>query len=592
MASPWLIALVTTLLVALAGIYVSYQRDTPASYLRKTTAELRTDYDYVIAGGGTAGCVLAARLSEDSDSTVLLLEAGGSELEDSLTRWLTRLPTLTPSLMLLPHLSWQYRTVPQAQAAYGFTNKQIAWPAGRMLGGSSATNYMLYTRGLSTTYDAWAAGGATGWSYADVKPFFEKVEQVIELTPTSATYFQTLTDAFLAAGKFLQRSYSNGRASIGDFYQLSSAMVDGKRWHAGIGYLFPALNRPNLHVMTHAHVTKVNIDGKRATGVSFQTQSGEEAVVMATKDVIVSMGAVGSPTLLMLSGIGPRAHLQSLGIEVIADLPVGQNLQDHLFVPVRVTLNTSVSFTEAKVTTVSELLKYALLGTGMLTESVGMPAAGSVKLGDESTAELFLYLLNIGSTSRLYQLISGLSEEAWRRFAPGIYDPSAEGCFIAPTLVYAHARGNITLASRDPFQFPSINPQYLNNDHDVEVLIQGIRLAIKMAMTQPFQALGATYHIPDFHLCAHHPADTDALYGCIVKHIAMTMYHYAGTCKMGRSSDPATVVDPQLRVKGISGLRVVDASVMPAISGGNTMAPTLMLAEKTAVDIRQQHRSR
>ncbi|XP_014675292.1 PREDICTED: glucose dehydrogenase [FAD, quinone]-like isoform X2 [Priapulus caudatus] len=535
MASPWLIALVTTLLVALAGIYVSYQRDTPASYLRKTTAELRTDYDYVIAGGGTAGCVLAARLSEDSDSTVLLLEAGGSELEDSLTRWLTRLPTLTPSLMLLPHLSWQYRTVPQAQAAYGFTNKQIAWPAGRMLGGSSATNYMLYTRGLSTTYDAWAAGGATGWSYADVKPFFEKVEQVIELTPTSATYFQTLTDAFLAAGKFLQRSYSNGRASIGDFYQLSSAMVDGKRWHAGIGYLFPALNRPNLHVMTHAHVTK---------------------------------------------------------IEVIADLPVGQNLQDHLFVPVRVTLNTSVSFTEAKVTTVSELLKYALLGTGMLTESVGMPAAGSVKLGDESTAELFLYLLNIGSTSRLYQLISGLSEEAWRRFAPGIYDPSAEGCFIAPTLVYAHARGNITLASRDPFQFPSINPQYLNNDHDVEVLIQGIRLAIKMAMTQPFQALGATYHIPDFHLCAHHPADTDALYGCIVKHIAMTMYHYAGTCKMGRSSDPATVVDPQLRVKGISGLRVVDASVMPAISGGNTMAPTLMLAEKTAVDIRQQHRSR
>jgi choline dehydrogenase len=513
-------------------------------------------YDYVIVGAGSAGCVLAARLTEDPDVTVALIEAGGPDTDQEI-----HIPAAFGQ-QFKTRLDWDFDTDPEP----GLGGRRAYLPRGKSLGGSSSMNAMIYMRGNPADYDGWARGGADGWSWPEVRPYFLRAEDNEHgaddfhgaggpLTVSDGRSNHPLATAFVDAG--IQAGYEhnldfNGKSQFGvGTYQLTQR--DGMRCSAATAYLHPALERPNLTLLPFTLAQKVIITDNRATGVEV-FHDGTTEVLNADREVILSAGAYLSPQLLQLSGVGPGQLLQALGIEVIADLPVGENLQDH----VATVLNYRTS-TESLMTAATEQNAILLMteGRGPLTSNIG-EAGGFFR----SRPTLEHPDLQFHMAPVLFH-------------AEGMGPASEHGFAFGPCVLTPVSRGSVTLRSLRPDAAPRIQHNYLAAQEDRDCLIAGIRIALDLArqaalaslITGPFSVHAGDGPPPD-------GSDDDLLRW--TQRISGTIYHPTSTCSIG------PVVDPLLRVHGVDGLRVVDASVFPTVPRGNTNAPTIMTAEKAA----------
>ncbi len=526
-------------------------------------------FDTIIIGAGSAGCVIAARLSADSTRRVLLLEAGGTDRS-----FFCKKPGMIALIHTVPQLKarydWGYKTAPRARTL----NRKIPYTRGRVLGGSSAINGMVFVRGNRANFDAWAAEGCTGWSFEDVLPLFKKLEDYdggpSDLRGSGGPIAVTTTDdlspvslAFQSAvaktcGVPVLEDYNGAQQEGVGLVQISAR--DGLRYSTSEGYLQPALHRENLTIWTGAHVQRLVLEGSRVVGVVVAHEGGEKTV-RAESEVVLSAGAVNSPQLLMLSGIGPADHLGALNIRVRADLPVGRNLHDHLFFPL-----VYLAPRGGHRGTATHFF------TSLLREVTG----GKTWLG-RSVFEVFAFL-----KSHPGAVIPDLQLHAmpWAYPAPNQDAPgrpevdTRPAMTILPTLIYPESRGELRLISDRPDAPPHIDPHYLEAEADVALLMRGIAMTREIMASGEIlgELTGELEPGADF-------SDTDALRRELPNRVC-TVYHPVGTCRMG--VDERAVVDPELRVRGIEGLRVADASIMPSITGGNTNAPCIMIGEKCA----------
>jgi choline dehydrogenase len=522
-------------------------------------------YDYVIIGAGSAGCVLASRLTENPSVRVLLLEAGPPDDADEI-----RIPAAV-NLLFQSAYDWDYHTVPQERAG----GRSIYWPRGRTLGGSSSINAMIYIRGSRHDYDTWRDEyGCAGWGYSDLLPYFLRAEDNSRgasayhgvsgpLSVQDLKYKSALTKAFVAASQecgLAANEDFNGPAQDGSgFYQVTQR--DGRRWSAADAYLRPAMSRPNLTVQTDARVTGIIIEADRAAGVRYLLR-GQEEEARVEREVILSAGAIGSPALLMLSGVGPAEHLIELGIRIHADSPgVGANLSDHPAVTAMWHTPKSQGLPEAAGP--ANLARWRYLRSGPLTSNVAEAGGFSRSLPSLQAPDLQWHVLPT-------QFTRG-----------GLGDPTTRAVSLLVTLVSVGSRGFVRLRSNDPRHKPAIDPAYLSDGADIDPLVSGLRMA------REFAAAGPMAKLCTVELAPGPGVRTDTELREYIRRDLGTLFHPVGTCAMGGDSRLAaskltSVVDPELRVRGLEGLRVVDASVMPAVPRGNTNAPTIAIAERAA----------
>ncbi|KAI4503240.1 hypothetical protein M0802_001462 [Mischocyttarus mexicanus] len=580
--------------------FEKYDKLDPESF-SKNIYKLNQSYDFIVVGGGSAGAVIASRLSEISDWSVLLIEAGDNENE------ITDIPAFAVYHQLTKK-DWKYKTTPSNSSAYCLAMKKgrCSWPRGKVLGGSSTLNTMIYVRGNRLDYDNWEKMGNTGWSYEEVLPYFLKSEDnrnpYLEKSPYHKTggyltvqefkWKSPLAMAFVKAGEELgyENRDVNGVNQTG-FMIAQGTVRREKRCSSAKAFLRPVKNRPNLHIILNAHVTKVLFnDEKRVTGVEF-LRNGIKQIVNVKKEVIVSAGAINSPQLLMLSGIGPKEHLEEFGIPVISDLRVGDNLQDHVaFGGLCFTTKDPVTIKEEYFATLSIFLNYVINSNGPWTTS-GIEAVAFVnsKYVDPSDnypdIQLHFFPFEVNSYSTFSRKAVGIEDNTYETVYKSLRN--TEVYTILPLLLKPKSTGWIRLKSKNPLTHPDINPNYFAHKEDMDILIDGIRIAISVSNTSVLQIFGSKLHSVKLPGCQRFLFDTDEYWECAIRHYTFTVYHPSGTCKMGPKHDPTAVVDPRLRVYGVKGLRVVDASIIPAIPNGNINAPVIMIGEKASDMIKE-----
>ncbi|WP_309570840.1 GMC family oxidoreductase N-terminal domain-containing protein [Deinococcus sp.] len=527
-------------------------------------------FEYVVIGAGSGGCAVAARLQEGG-AQVLLLEAG---VPDEMPE--IHIPAAFPKLFKSP-LDWNYETEPQEH----LNGRKLYWPRGKMLGGSSSINAMIYIRGHRADFDGWAAAGNSGWSYDEVLPYFLKAEDFedgageyhgeggplhVENRRYTHEICDAITEGFQELGHPANDDFNGAQMEgVGRYHVTQKG---GARHSAAVAYLRPALarsgagtmNTGTLEARTGAHVTRILLEGQRAVGVEYAGEGGTRQV-MVSQGVILAAGAITSPHLLMLSGIGERAQLEAAGIQVIHDLPgVGKNLQDHLFVPVVYSTDTP-GLKDA--TSDAQMGLYMSEQRGMLCSNIG--ETGGFMKTDPSLSAPDLQFHN---GAALF-VDHGFKELDGHHYT------------LLPSLVAPRSRGEIRVVSADPQARPVIEPNYLSDPHDMDVLFKGVELARQVGDTAALGKYRLDEVMPGEAVTQR--ADLEGY----IRQEAMTIYHPVGTCKMGH--DALAVVDDQLRVHGLEHLWVADASVMPVITRGNTNAPTIMIAEKAADFILGQH---
>jgi choline dehydrogenase len=509
-------------------------------------------YDYIVVGAGSAGCVLANRLTEDGRHTVLLLEAGPPDTNP----WI-HIPIGYGKTMFHPVLNWGFHTEPDPN----MNGRRIYWPRGRTLGGSSAVNGLIQIRGQPEDFDGWQAQGADGWSARETARYFAKSETLLSVTTISQRH--ELVDAFIAAARELglpeNRDFNGPTQEGAGYLQLTTR--NGWRCSAAVAYLRPARKRRNLTVKTRAQVTGILFAARRATGVRY----GENQVAKARREVILSAGSLQSPQLLELSGIGPAGLLQRHGIPVVADLPgVGENLQDHLALRLVYRCTKPVTTNDALKNPWRKALtgaKYLLFRSGPM--AIGVMTGGLITrvMPDAKTPDLQVFISTVSAEQR------GATPHPWPGFTL-VYYP------MRPT-----SRGRVEIKSADPLEAPAMHPNYLATDYDRRIMVEGARFVRRIAAMPPLSDYVVTEHSPGCDV----QSDAELLEA--VRNFGSSGYHPCGTCRMGE--DERAVVDSRLRVRGVQGLRVVDASVMPSVVSGNTNAATLMIAEKGADMIRE-----
>jgi choline dehydrogenase len=517
-------------------------------------------YDYVIVGAGSAGCVLAARLSEDPDVRVLLLEAGPPDVNENIHVPIGYLQLGSTEV------DWDYHSAPEHECGH----RRITLPRGRVLGGSSSINAMVYIRGNRRDYDEW---GVPGWSAADMLPYFIKSEDnqrgasewhgVGGPLPVSDERSQNkISHAFVDAGEqagLARNDDFNGARQDGvGMYQVTQR--DGMRASAAVAYLRPAAERPNLEVMPYMHVRRVLFEGTRAVGVE-ASRLGETHELRAEREVILCGGAYNSPQLLMLSGVGPAEHLTMREIEVLLDQPqVGENLSDHPAAQLVWTTPEPESLLLALEP--AALQQYEATQSGPLASNLA-EAGGFVRVGESAPApDIQFHVAPVH-----------IVEE-------GLRDPEAHGVWASPCLLTEQSRGTVRLLSKDPTAKPVIHNAFYTAGDDMQRMVAGLRVLLDICAQPAMRPYAHTpFNLPD--------GDGDEALRVHIARTTFAIYHPVGTCRMGE--DEAAVVDPELRVNGLDGLRVVDASVMPTVPRGNTNAPTIALAERAADVIRHGH---
>ena len=526
-------------------------------------------FDYIIVGAGSAGCVLANRLSADPTIKVLLLEAGGKD-----TSPMIHIPVGYAQTLKDPKVNWMYETEPDP----GTGDRPHVWPRGKVLGGSSSINGLLYIRGQKQDYDGWRQMGCVGWGWDDLEPYFVKsqnqerdslsghgkggplnVSDVTQRHPVSDAVIEACQQAGLPPNDDVNSGLQEGAT----YYQLT--VKDGKRCSAAVAYLNPVKNRPNLTIATNALAHRVLFEGKRAVGVEYG-QKGQTLTAHADREVILSGGAINTPQLLELSGIGPGQHLQDMGVKVVADRPgVGENLQDHFVVGMRFRLKPgviSVNEMTRGMRFVGELFKYVFQRKGLLTLSAAHIAAFIRTRPELETPDVQYHILPASMDAEK------MAEEAAMELE------TQPGLTVAPCQLRPESRGSIHIKSTDPTQHPAIRPNYLADPLDQQTIVEGLKWG-RMMTNQPALAPYVAHELdPSVD------AKTDEALLQHARDSGTTIYHPVGTAKMG--TDPMAVVDPTLSVIGVEGLRVVDASIMPRLVSGNTNAPTIAIAEKAS----------
>ncbi|KAH8246834.1 hypothetical protein KR032_001328 [Drosophila birchii] len=590
-------------------LLVDWARDFETSLLNTRipdTTRFLPEYDFIIVGAGSGGCVLANRLSEITSASVLLLEAGDQET------FISDVP-LTAALTQMTRYNWGYKAEPTANACQGLKGGVCNWPKGRGVGGTSLINFMLYTRGHRRDYDEWTAANNSGWSYDEVLPYFRKSERIGipelykspyhgrngPLDVQYTDYRSQLLKAFLKSGRDMGYDITdpNGEHLMG-FARSQATIRNGRRCSTSKAFIQPVAQRKNLHVSMKSWVTKLIIDPltKTATGVEF-TKQRQRFVVRARKEVILSAGTIASPQLLMLSGVGPADHLREHNITVVQDLPVGHNLQDHITLNGLVFVVNDSTVNDARLLNPSDIFRYIFAGQGPYTIPGGAEAFAFVRTPSSSFAKDYPdmeLVLGAGSLSGdrfgTMRNLLGITDEFYDTMFGDLQNKETFG--LVPVLLRPKSRGRISLRSRNPFHWPKMEPNFMEHPDDIRAMIEGIEMILQLAKSKPMVKMGTRFHARPFPGCEHLKFASEEYWRCCLRRYGSSLQHQSGTCKMGPSEDATSVVDSQLRVHGIRGLRVVDASVMPNVPAGHTNAIVIMIAEKAADMIKDAWRMR
>lgn len=524
---------------------------------------MEESFDYVIVGAGSAGCAVTGRLSEDPGVSVLVLEAGGRDRSPNI-----KIPAAFAK-QFRTKLDWDYSTGPEPH----LNGRELYVPRGKSLGGSSSMNAMMYVRGRPLDYDGWRDAGCEGWGFSDVLPYYRRMENYEAAGDPEAhgvggpVQVEDLVDPRPLTARFLEAAERSGIPRNPDINspeqdgvaQSPVSQRRGRRWSAADAYLKPAMKRGNVTVVTGAEARGIELDGARAVGVRFADGRGRERVATAAREVVLSAGAIGSPQLLMVSGIGPAEELRALGIEPVVDSPsVGRNLQDHPFFLLCFECTTDEDLADAEKP--AALARYVFGRKGPLTSNVGEAMAFIRTRGGLPAADVQLLF------GPAYYHDHGFDTHDGHAFS------------LAAALIAPRSRGRLTLRSADPAEKPRLVGNHLSDPADVEALRAAFRRLREIADTAPLADVRGAELVPG------EGVESDAEVEDFLRRETELLYHPAGTCRMG--GDEASVVDPRLRVRGVDALRVADASVMPVITGGNTNAPTIMIGERAADLIR------